>query len=111
MLDGYWDRMPPAEIKAGILADWADTLEDWNQEQVVYALRKWRDANPSRKPNPGHILCVLKELRGRKEAQRMAVSVQDDPEAERKEHTAEMRARVSAMVGEMGVGKRIGGAA
>lgn len=52
------------------MADWADALEDWTQEQILYALRKWRNSNPSRKPNPGHILSILKELRGRAEAKR-----------------------------------------
>ncbi len=54
-------------MKAAILADWADTLEDWTHEQVVWALRKWRNGNPSRRPNPGHILGILKEARGKAE--------------------------------------------
>jgi len=108
ILDGYWDRQPPADVKAGILADWADALEDWTQEQVLYGLRKWRNENPSKKPNPGHILAVLKELRGRKEVQRAALSKQE-PEAPKEDATPESRARVAAMVAEIGAGKRIGG--
>jgi len=70
ILDGYWKDRPPENVKAGILADWADTLEDWTQEQTLYALRKWRNENPSRKPNPGHILGILKMMRGKAEVKR-----------------------------------------
>lgn len=74
ILDGYWKDRPDAEMKARILADWADTLEDWPQGDVLGALRKWRNENPNKKPNPGHILGLLKEARGRAEAERMALS-------------------------------------
>ena len=65
ILDGYWKDRPSPEMKARILADWADTLEDWEQRQVLWALRKWRNDFPNKKPNPGHILIVLKDQRGR----------------------------------------------
>lgn len=81
ILDGYWDRRPPDHIKAGILADWADTLEDWHHEQVVYALRKWRDEKPDKKPNPGHILGILKLERGKAEVARAAL-VMESPKAD-----------------------------
>lgn len=71
ILHGYWQSMPPQEIKAAIMADWADTLEDWEHRQVVWALRKWRNENPSKKPNPGHILGILKHQRGLAEAAKM----------------------------------------
>lgn len=48
------------------MADWCDALEDWTQEQIVWALRKWRNENPNKKPNAGHILGLMKEARGRK---------------------------------------------
>ena len=70
ILQGYWDSQPPPNIKAGILADWADTLEDWTGEQVLYGLRKWRNENPNKRPNPGHILSILKLTRGVAEAKR-----------------------------------------
>lgn len=110
ILDGYWDRQPPADVKAGILADWADALEDWTQEQVLYGLRKWRNENPNRKPNPGHILGILKELRGRKEVERAALSKPAKEPEQRPAPTDEERARVAAMVAELGTAKRIGGA-
>lgn len=70
ILQGYWDKQPPPEVKAGILADWADALEDWSQEQVLYALRKWRNDQPNKTPNPGHILSLLRELRATAEWKR-----------------------------------------
>jgi hypothetical protein len=71
ILDGYWDSRPPDHIKAGILADWSDALQDWTGEQVLWALRKWRNDNPSKKPNPGHILAICKAKRGARVAAEM----------------------------------------
>lgn len=65
VLDGYWQSRPSDLVKAGILADWMDTLEDWHVDQIRFALRKWRDMNPSKKPNPSHILAILKGERGK----------------------------------------------
>jgi hypothetical protein len=87
--------MPPPDIKAGILADWADTLEDWSHEQVVYGLRKWRNENPSKKPNPGHVLAILKQARGAK----VARTAQRAPEpAQLPRVTPEAAAEIMAQV-------------
>lgn len=64
VLDGYWQNRPSEQMKAAILADWMDELEDWTIDQIRFALRKWRDTNPSKKPNPGHISMLLKRERG-----------------------------------------------
>lgn len=103
ILDGYWKDRPDAEMKARILADWADTLEDWHQGDVLGALRKWRNENPNKKPNPGHILGLLKEARGRAESERMAIS-KPAPQPPRQEITGEERARRRAIAEELGVG-------
>lgn len=91
ILQGYWQSMPAENIKAAMLADWADTLEDWTHEQVVWGLRKWRNENPSRKPNPGHILSILKEQRGKSEAAKMH---KPEPEPEREKVSDEARERI-----------------
>ena len=52
-------------MKAAILADWMDELEDWHIDQIRDALRKWRRLNASKKPNPAHILGILKGSRGK----------------------------------------------
>ena len=105
VMDGYWDKQPPAAIKAGILADWCDALEDWTQEQVLFGLRKWRNENPNKRPNPGHILSILKDMRGRKELERNPPKPADPPKP-RKEPTAEEKAKVAAMVAEVGSSRR-----
>lgn len=65
ILDGYWQNRPSDAVKIGILADWMDQLEDWHVDQIVTALREWRDSFPSRKPNPSHISAMLKDKRGK----------------------------------------------
>ena len=74
VLDGYWEKRPPENVKAGILADWADTLQDWTAEQVVWALRKWRDDNPNKRPNPSHIRSLMLERRGQRIAAEVAAT-------------------------------------
>lgn len=64
-MDGYWKDRPDPKMKAAILADWMDELEDWTIDQIRYALRRWRSECPSKKPNPAHIATVLKAARGR----------------------------------------------
>ena len=64
VLDGYWQTMPGPKMKSAILADWMDELEDWHIDQIRWALRKWRNDSPSKKPNPGHIVGLLKRERG-----------------------------------------------
>jgi hypothetical protein len=95
ILDGYWKDRPADALKAGIMADWMDTLQDWSHEQVVYGLRKWRNANPSRKPNPGHVLAILKQARGAK----VARTTQRAPEpAQLPRVTPEAAAEIMAQV-------------
>jgi len=111
VLDGYWDKRPSDAVKAGILADWADTLEDWTQEQILYGLRKWRDDNPSKKPNPSHVLGILKTLRGKAEAKRAAISAparEPEPHLTAEEREAS-RKRVADLVANAGFAKRING--
>lgn len=94
VLDGYWKDRPSEAIKTGILADWSDSLEDWHHEQVVYALRKWRNENPRKKPNPGHILSILKSERGKAEVARAAKCKQETPNVMPHKPTDEERKRM-----------------
>lgn len=66
VLSAYFQPHEAEEIRAGQLAWWCDELQDWTQEQVVYSLRKWNRENPDKRPTPGHIVAIMKELRGRK---------------------------------------------
>jgi hypothetical protein len=95
ILDGYWKELPGKALKAGIMADWMDELQDWSHENVVYGLRKWRNENPSRKPNPGHVLAILKQARGAK----VARAAQRAPEpAQLPRVTPEAAAEIMAQV-------------
>lgn len=73
ILQGYWQADLAPEMKAAVMADWCDELEDWTVEQVRWALREWRRDNPRRKPNPGDVLAILKVQRGKVEAAKLAM--------------------------------------
>lgn len=78
------------------MADWCDALEDWTQEQIVWGLRKWRNDNPNKRPNPGHILMLMKDARGRKIASQL-------PKQERKPDRERISAdRASEIMQEIG---------
>ena len=107
MLQGYWHTEMPAPLKAAVLADWADELEDWPLEQVRWGLREYRRENPRRKPNPGDILAVLKKRRGQEYAAKAAALPKADNFAP--VITDEARARNAAKVAELfpAIAKRI----
>ena len=73
-------------------------LQDWTQEQILWALRKWMVDEPNRKPNPGHILGIMKTARGKKEAAKLA-ALPRPPEPERKPVTAEQAAQILESAG------------
>lgn len=84
-------------IIAARLSWWCDELQDWAQEQVVWALRKWNRDNPDKEPTPGHILAIMKEARGKKYAASIKPSPRpQEPERVSKEAAAEIMARVYA---------------
>lgn len=94
-MQGYWQTELPREVKAAVLADWADTLEDWPIDQIQWALTEWRNDNPSKRPNPGHVLQLLKKRRGEEWA-KQAPKQAPDPQPIRAD--AETRAQQAAMV-------------
>jgi hypothetical protein len=86
VLSAYFQPHEDDAIKAGQLAWWCDELEDWEQEQVVWALRKWNREEPRKRPTPGDILSILKAQRGKAEAAKRPAPT---PEPERTPATAE----------------------
>lgn len=93
ILQGYWQTDLDPRIKAGVMADWADELEEWPIPQIKWSLREWRRENPRRKPNPGDILGVLKKRRGEEYAKRRQ---QAAPEPQRQGMTPAQHAGLSA---------------
>ena len=80
VLQGYWQAELSSEMKAAVMADWSDELEDWTVEQVRWGLRQWRKDNPRRKPNPGDVVAILKEQRGKTEMAKLAAIAPPQPE-------------------------------
>lgn len=78
------------------MADWCDALEDWTQEQIVWALRRWRNENPNKKPNAGHILAVMKEARGRKVAAQLP---KQQPKPDRERISADRASEIMQEIG------------
>lgn len=72
VLSAYFKPSEDDDIRAGQLAWWCDELQDWTQEQVVWALRQWNRDNPDKRPTPGHILGIMTAMRGKREAARLA---------------------------------------
>lgn len=85
-------------VVAAKIAWWCDELQDWTQEQVVWGLREWNRNSPRTDPSPGDILAMMKEMRGRREAAKMA-AIAPPPEPERVPITPEMAAAILAEVG------------
>lgn len=83
ILSAYFQPHETQEIQSAQLAWWCDELQEWTREQVVYALRQWNRDEPRRRPTPGDITQLLKQLRGRKEAERMAREPMPEPPKER----------------------------
>jgi len=105
VLSAYFQPHETEEIKSGQLAWWCDSLEDWKREQVVYALRKWNEQNPRLRPTPGDIVKLLKDARGKAEAERMRLS-KPAPEPQSAVVTDEERERRKRIVDEVMSGYR-----
>lgn len=100
VLSTYFQPNEAEHIKAGQLAFWCDVLQDWTVEQVCYALRRWNGFNPDKRPTPGHISAMLREIRGRKEAERMAMRRRPEPQRDDlPKMTAERAAEITAAAG------------
>lgn len=98
VMEGYWKNDLAPELKAAVMADWSDELEDWTIDQVRWGLRQWRRENPRYKPNPGNVLAILKEQRGKTEMAKLAALPRPEPER-RKPVTPERASRILAEVG------------
>lgn len=75
ILHGYWQPSDSEALRAAVLRDWCDTLEDWPPNSVLAALRRWREENPSKRPNPGHIVKILKDSWGKRHADQVRAAL------------------------------------
>ena len=102
VLSVYFQPQEDAATRAGQLAWWCDELEDWAQEQVVWALRDWNRSKPRVRPTPGDILAILNMQRGHAEAKRAKARAKPIPQPEAPSEVSaddmEYRAGVSAEV-------------
>lgn len=96
VLSAYFQPHEAEEIKAAQLAWWCDELQDWTQEQVVWALRQWNRDNPRLRPTPGDILRMCKAARGRKLA---AQARKQEAQEERQVISAEAANEIVAKAG------------
>lgn len=103
VLSAYFQPSDSPEIRAINKAWWCDELQDWTQDQVVYAMRKWNRDYPRLRPTPGDIVKLLKLLRGMREAERMQAKRQAEPEPCGDRVTAE---RAAEILREAGIGMR-----
>jgi len=98
VLSAYFQPAETSDIRTAQLAWWCDELQDWTREQVVWGLRQWNRDNPRARPTPGDILGILKAMRGKVEAEKLAaIALPSEPE--RKPMTAEQAAAIMAEVG------------
>lgn len=101
VMHGYWRDNLPDAMRAAVLADWADELEEWPIDSIRAALRKHRRENPNKRPNPGHILSILRESWGRRNAEAVRqATASHAPEAKTDRITAE---KAEAIMKELGV--------
>jgi hypothetical protein len=98
VLSAYFQPHEADEIKAAQLAWWCDELQDWTQEQVLWALRKWNRDKPRTRPTPGDILAICIDARGRKVAADIALA-KPAPEPKPEFITPERRAQIAAELG------------
>ena len=96
---GYWQPSESETLRAAVLRDWCDELENWPAQSIRAALRQWREENPSRRPNPGHIVGILKAAWGRRNAPVVAAALAPATEPPKERVSEEARARILAETG------------
>ena len=62
LLSHYWRDDDPVELTAAIGADWADVLEGLPQDVIQKACIQYQRDEPRRKPTPGAIYSIAREL-------------------------------------------------
>lgn len=76
ILEGYWQSDLSQAKRNLTLLDWCDELEEWPVDSIKTAFRQWRRENPNKKPNPGHILEILRRAWAEHNAEQIQAVVQ-----------------------------------
>lgn len=115
LLDPYWDKRPSDLVKAEIVMDWMDALQNYSPDEIRAGCRRYLSgAKRASKPKPGDIRAecdamradILRDydLRMMREAAKRPVFVAPDPSPE---ELAQKRARAQEWVEKAGFGKRM----
>lgn len=99
VLKGYWQEKRSFEMEAAVKAWWMDELENWTPDQVRWAMRNWCRDNPNRKPNPGHIIQLLKQAWGKRHAKQIRAALTPPEEPPKERISPERHAEIMAEVG------------
>lgn len=64
LLDGYWQNRPSDLVKAEILADWMDALQNFSPDEIRAGCRDYLSSQDcDRKPKPGDIRDMINRRR------------------------------------------------
>jgi hypothetical protein len=81
LLDSYWSSRPSEAVKAEILSDWMDALENFTPDEIRAACRAYIEGQSrDKKPKPGDIVELL--VAKRSEIRR-SLPKQPEPAADR----------------------------
>lgn len=93
LLGHYWREDDPSELNEAMGRDWADILEGMPQEAISKACMAYLRNEPRRKPSPGAIYALAREMMPR------PAVVEQKNDSKRERMTAERAAEIMAEVG------------
>jgi hypothetical protein len=95
LLDGYWQSRPGDLVKAEILADWMDALQNFTPDEIRRACRDYLSGpDCQRKPKPGDIRALVIKAR-----QAVVASLPKQPEPEPNRSQRADPAKIADIVG------------
>lgn len=91
LLDGYWNSRPSDAVKAEIMADWMDALENYHPDEIRAACRGYVNGpNRDRKPKTGDIVELIV---GKRTEVRRSLPKPPEPPIGRVDDPVELEAR------------------
>ena len=100
LLDGYWQNRPSDLVKAEILADWMDALQNFSPDEIRAGCRDYLSGQDcDRKPKPGDIRDLINRRRGAELAKwRASQPVEPPPRELSEDELAEKRKRADEIM-------------